>query len=92
MEKICLDLGETLSVSARAYSEDANLRAKSLNSSSIPERVKSFWNHLPVSIKNSENVNIILKSNLESFKWGYQTARLLSTFLSNCEATKPGFH
>ena len=49
--------------------EDASLRVKRLNSSYIPERVKYFWNHLPVSVKNSAYVDIF-KSNLESFKQG----------------------
>ena len=41
--------------------EDASLRVKRLNSSFIPERVLSFWN-LPVSVKNSANVDMF-KSN-----------------------------
>ena len=49
--------------------EDASLRVKRLNSSFISERVKSFWNHLPVSVKNSANVDMF-KSNLESFEQG----------------------
>ena len=40
------------------FGEDA--RVKRLNSSFISERVKSFWNHLPVSVKNSANVDIII--------------------------------
>ena len=38
--------------------EDASLRVKRLNSSFISEQVKSFWNHLPVSVKNSANVDM----------------------------------
>ena len=38
-----------------------------LRSSFLPERVRNYWNKLPMYVKNSINVNIF-KSNLEKFK------------------------
>ena len=42
-------------------------KVKNLSRRFLPERVISFWNKLPLSVKNSENVNSF-KVNLEHFK------------------------
>ena len=44
-----------------------SLNIKELRNSFIPDRVKLYWNNLPVSVKTSSSVNMF-KMNLEIFK------------------------
>ena len=48
---------------------DVDSGVKKLRYQFIAERVKPFWNNLPIHVKNSSNVDMF-KANLESFKKG----------------------
>ena len=47
--------------------EGVNSKVKKLRSSFISERVRPYWNNLPVNVKKSESVDMF-KFNLESYK------------------------
>ena len=75
MEKIKLSLSGSNIVNKSHIGESVSSKVKKLFyyyylSSFIAERVKSFWNHLPVSVRNYSNVELF-KANLESFEKGW---------------------
>ena len=47
--------------------DSSNSAVKKLRNSFLSERVKSYWNSLPTSVKTSCSVNMF-KSNLENYK------------------------
>ena len=51
----------------KVSNEGVNSKVKKLRSSIISERVRPYWNNLPVNVKKSESVDMF-KYNLESYK------------------------